>query len=152
MVCLFVHSLVERSTHSLAAFITVLVSLVLVLTRLSAVAQGLHPAVMSQIRALQQEKAGRSRIELKMDSQFVYALKRSHGRQIALGVTTLQPAVKYQAGSQVLVDLNTRVTPDLLNRIRAGGGTVIGSFPRFNALRPLLPVAFVATFAGPGER
>lgn len=92
-------------------------------------------SAMIQIRALQAEKASRSALHRKLDSQFVFELKRNRGQAIAAGVTELQPNIKRESDGRVLIDINADVTQPLLQKITQGGGTIIHSSPRFHSIR-----------------
>ena len=54
-----------------------LASAVLVSATPSIAAEGLSESALSQIRALQQEKASRTAVQKKLDSQLVYAIRLS---------------------------------------------------------------------------
>ena len=54
---------------------------------------------------------------------------------------------KQAAAEPVLVDIRADVTPALLARIRALGGTVINSVPKYRAIRAELPVAAIERLA-----
>lgn len=90
---------------------------------------------LQQIEALKTEKASRSATERKLDSQFVFELKRSRGQTFAAGVATLRPEITRESDGRILVDIKGAVTPGLLDRIVKGGGDVIHSSPRFKAVR-----------------
>jgi len=102
-----------------------------------------------QIELLQQEKSARSPAERKLDSQLVYALRKQRQKSltVAPGLPTLQPAVRIAAGERVLVDLRATVTSELLTAIAQGGGTVLNSFPRYQAVRATVPLELVLRLA-----
>ena len=51
------------------------------------------------------------------------------------------------ADERVLVDIKTDVTPEVLARIRALGGTVVNSAPRYRSIRAELPLAALELLA-----
>ncbi|HEX5218841.1 MAG TPA: Calx-beta domain-containing protein, partial [Verrucomicrobiae bacterium] len=102
---------------------------------LSSAEEKISDSALAQIRALQAEKASRSTLHRKLDSQFVFELKRSRGQAIAAGVTELRPNIERQPDGRVLVDINADVTAPLLEAITRSGGTVIHSSPRFRSIR-----------------
>lgn len=89
----------------------------------------------SQIQALAEEKAGRTAIQQKIDSQILYAAKELRGEPIAGGKTTVAANIEYLADARVLVDIRTEVTPAVLAAIARTGGTVVNSFPAARAVR-----------------
>ena len=65
---------------------------------------------------------------------------------VALG--GLRPHVDAADDGRVQVDIKATVTLDLLAQIVAVGGTVVNSFPQYNAIRAWLPVDQVEPLAG----
>ena len=104
-----------------------------------------------QIAALQEEKAARTPAQRKLDSQFVYALHQKRGQPVARGVTQLTPALRPERDGRMLVDLRATVTPALLDRIRRGGGTVLNSFTRAQAIRAVVPLELLEELAAQPE-
>ncbi len=104
----------------------------------SAEPEKVSDTALQQIRALQAEKLSRSAIHRKLDSQFVFQLKKERGQAIAQGVSKLQPDIKLQADGRVLVDIDANVTEGLLLQINQSGGTVINNFPQYRAIRALV--------------
>ncbi|HWW00694.1 MAG TPA: proprotein convertase P-domain-containing protein [Candidatus Acidoferrum sp.] len=115
---------------------------------LAASAEPLSESALNQITALRAEKESRSFAQQKMDSHLVYALKQSLHQPVAPGVGNLRLNLKTEADGRVWVDLKATITPQLLNDIRAANGTVLNSFPQYNATRILIPLAFAETLAG----
>lgn len=100
----------------------------------------LDSGVLLQIQALQEEKATRTPAQQKMDSQLIYAAKESRGEAIAAGAPNVRADVKFAPDGLVLVDVDAEVTPGLLAQIVRVGGEVVSQFPKFRAVRALLPV------------
>src|SRR6516164_9619137 len=94
---------------------------------LAASAEPLSENVLSQITALRAEKESRSPAQQKMDSQLIYGLKQSLHQAIAPGVSSLHLNLKQEADGRVWVDLKATITPQLLDDVRAAGGTVLDS-------------------------
>src|SRR3974377_308919 len=101
----------------------------------SAAAEPLSESVLSQITALRAEKESRSPAQQKMDSQLIYGFKQSLNQSLAPGVGRLRVNLRQESDGRVWVDLKGTITPQLLNDIRAAGGNVLDSVPRFNAAR-----------------
>ncbi len=106
---------------------------------------------MAQIAAMEQEKAGRSPVERKLDSQFVFQLKQNRNQAIAAGVTRLKPDIQFEPDGRVLVDIDAAVTTNLLAQMQQSGATITGSFPRFHSLRALVSINQLETLAGLAE-
>ncbi len=86
-----------------------------------------------QIEAQLEAKAQRTPAQRKVSSQLLDAYQAVRG----------QPA----ANELVTVDIRADVTPAVLERIRALGGMVINSVPRYRAIRAQLPLAAVESLA-----
>ncbi len=83
-----------------------------------------------QIAALLAAKAARTPAQRKIGSDL-----------LTRAASTAAPAPAGPAGVRVLVDIRADVTPALLARIRALGGAVVNSVPRYRAIRARLPLA-----------
>jgi hypothetical protein len=101
--------------------------------------------VGNQIQVLQQEKASRTPIQQKIDSQLLYALQKTHKTGSS---TELRPTVKIDSSGNVLVDIDAKVTDSLLGNIKHVGGKILNSFPRDHTVRAKLPLAQVEFIAG----
>ena len=123
---------------------------------------------LSQMAALEAEKAARTPSQAKIDSNLLRAaiLARAaapatpatagvRGARAAgaAGAGTLSAATlnllntvrvsaraQPDAGGMVSVDIKATVTDDLLARIAAAGGTVVGAWPAYDSVRASLPV------------
>ncbi len=100
---------------------------------------------VSQIQGFQNEKASRTPIQQKIDSQLLYALQKTHKTDNS---TDLRPTVKIDSSGNVLVDIDAKVTDSLLGNINHIGGKIINSFPREHTVRAELPLAQVEFIAG----
>jgi hypothetical protein len=99
----------------------------------------------NQIQVLQEEKASRTPIQQKIDSQLLYALQKTHTTDSA---TDLRPTVKIDSSGNVLVDIDAKVTDSLLGNIKHVGGKIFNSFPRDHTVRAELPLVQVEFIAG----
>ena len=129
---------------------------------------GVQPQIsdnaLSQIAALRAEKAGRTPAQQKIDSNLLRAalLARAGAvttgpalKAVALSAATLDVLRTIPVSEKALpdvngmvsVDIQATVTADLLARIRAAGGIVIGSWPAFDSVRATLPVTQIETVA-----
>src|SRR5580765_2294049 len=95
----------------------------------------LKQEVLRQIGALEAEKASRTPVQKKMDSQLIYAAKMERGEPVANGVPTLKIELDRDGSNLVLVDIKAEVSEELLKAITAGGGQVVNSFKEYSAIR-----------------
>jgi subtilisin-like proprotein convertase family protein len=100
----------------------------------------LEPHARDQIRLLQDEKRSRSWFQKKLDSQLVYALRQKRLGAVLPGVSALRARLSLEPSGSLLVDVRAQVSPELLDFIRRNGGTVVNSFPRYHAVRAMLPL------------
>ena len=105
----------------------------------------LSPALVQQIEALMAEKAQRTPAQRKVSSHLLHAQQIQRGEPIAAGVVLRQSLV--EPGGMVTVDIRADVTPEVLARIEALGGSLISSVPQYRAIRARLPLAAVAPLA-----
>ncbi len=112
-----------------------------------AAAQGPAPELVAQIAALRAEKAARTPVQRKLASRLLHAAQQRRGVPVASGVPPLRTGVEVATDGTTLVDLRAEVTPGLLARIAALGGSVEASFPRERALRARLPLALLEEVA-----
>jgi len=126
---------------------------------------------LSQIAALQAEKASRTPAQTKIDSNLLRAALLARAASTPArtgGITVAAPAeagalsaatlsllntvpvsdeALPDANGMVSVDIKATVTDDLLARISAAGGVVNGSWPAYNAVRATLPLLQLETVA-----
>ena len=114
----------------------------------SGMAEPISDSALAQIAALRAEKEWRTPTQRKIDCQLIYALKQSLNQPIAAGVPNLRLAIKQESDGRVWVDLKANINPDLLSAITNGGGSVLNSFPQYQAARALIPLALAETLAG----
>ena len=92
-----------------------------------------------QIEALLAEKAQRTAAQRKVSSQLLDARRAADARRQETGEIT--------EDEMVTVDIRAEVTPEVLARIRALGGSVINSVPEYRAIRARLPLDAVENLA-----
>ena len=111
-----------------------------------------RPPASEQIQTILDEKAGRTPAQQKISSHLLYALKKGRqGEARPGGAPTLRTAVKVEADGTTLVDIDAEVTKAVLASIEALGGTVINSFPQYQAIRARIPLRQVETLAQVSE-
>ena len=92
-----------------------------------------------QIEAQLEAKAHRTAAQRKVSSQLLDARRAAGARRQAEGGSV--------EDEMAMVDIRADVTPALLARIRALGGTVINSVARYRAIRARLPLEAVEKLA-----
>ena len=103
-------------------------------------ASGESPGIdAGQIGVRLAAKEQRTAAQRKVSSQLLDARRAAVARRQATGADT--------ADEMVTVDIRADVTPAVLERIRALGGTVINSVGRYRAIRARLPLAAVEPLA-----
>jgi len=109
---------------------------------------GLSANVQAQIQALEAEKASFTPVEQKMDSQLIFAFKKSQNISIANGtVPQMAVAAKIDMDGRILVDIKAEVTSNLLAQIVQYGGSIVSSYPQFQAIRASVPLSQVEAIA-----
>ena len=94
---------------------------------------GLPARAVRQIQAILEAKQKRTPAQRKVDSQLLEEWQKAQGRP--------------GADRMVTVDLRAEVTPEVLERIRELGGTVLNSVERYQAIRAELPLSEVEALA-----
>ena len=92
-----------------------------------------------QIEALLAQKAQRTPAQRKLSSQLL-DMVGSQQPQASEDEVHRRDSDKPTSAKLVTVDIRADVTPALLARIRALGGTVINSVPKYRAIRAELPL------------
>jgi Subtilase family len=126
------------------------VALLLTDTRLL-LAQTLSPNVINQIAAISAEKASRTPAQQKIDSRLLYASREYRGIPRAAGVPQMMTSVEVDSPGRTTVDIKAQITNEMLEQIRSLGGTVVSAFPRFNAVRAMLPIDRIEDLAAMPE-
>jgi Calx-beta domain/Domain of unknown function (DUF4214) len=92
-------------------------------------------AVVQQIAALQTEKANRTPVQNKINSQLLYALKRRNNDPAMASLKSLVIGADVDANGRTLVDITANVSDSLLNTLKAGGATIMDSLPEYRSVR-----------------
>lgn len=112
-------------------------------------------AALQQIHALLAAKAALTPTQQRIDSHLLLSSQAARGLPGVSSLRTLavHPDVQPDAQGKVLVDISGPVSRVLLARIAAVGGSVIGTWPGFDATRASLPLTQIETVAAvPGVR
>src|SRR5260370_3437865 len=116
----------------------------------------ISPQALSQIQALVAEKASRTPVQQRIDSQLLAAYRMKQGMSVAQGIAALPGVwsyVKVRPGDIVQVDLRADVSPSLLTSLRKLGATIEAAFPKYQAIRARIPLASVENVAAlPGVK
>jgi hypothetical protein len=104
-------------------------------------------SALREIAALQREKAVRTPIQNKIDSQLLVAEKMRRGEPLAEGVTNLMVDLDHDAAGRVLVDIKAHVSDQLLGVIEELGGKVINRFTEYQAIRAAVPLEQIEALA-----
>jgi hypothetical protein len=94
---------------------------------------------VSQIEALSKAKLARTATERKVDSRLLAEIAMRSGSPVAAGLKKVQTGVAVTAG-KVSVDVQGAITTDLLNRVRAAGGSVQNSQLKAGTAQVTLPL------------
>jgi subtilisin-like proprotein convertase family protein len=108
---------------------------------------GLPANTAAQITALQQAKLALSPSQRKIDSRLLAESKIRRRVPLAAGVTKVATGVRVSARGLTTVDVDGRVSPALLAKVRALGGLVRTSSPAAGTLRADVPLAAVEALA-----
>jgi Subtilase family len=95
----------------------------------------ISPEAYAQISALLAEKAARSSIDQKIDSQLLYGAKMSAGVAIAPGVDEVAVDLPYADDGHVVVDVKARLTTTLREGLFALGAEILSESPEQSSLR-----------------
>jgi subtilisin-like proprotein convertase family protein len=111
----------------------------------------LSSEAIASIEALQQEKATRSPVHRKLDSQLVYALRETGAGRVNSIHPHHRSRMRPLERGQVLLDIRANVTPELLAFVQAQGGTVVHSAASLRALRVRLSLSALERLAARPE-
>jgi|ERR1017187_4867844 subtilisin family serine protease len=104
-----------------------------------------------QIQSLLEEKATWTPAQQKLDSHLHYSAKMVQGQAITASVPSLPTSLsslERNAAGLVHVDIKGIVNGALLSAITGAGGTVEGSWPRYDSIRAWIPLASAEVLAG----
>ena len=134
-----IHLLQSYCSSLLKLVVLFVVFLLAWTTGLGQTTAGLNARAKVQIAALLREKAARTPVQQKINSQLIYAAKQHRQGFINEDAPNLKFSLELEKDGQVKVDIDAVVSDVLLDAIRSAGGTVISSFPTDNAIRAILP-------------
>jgi hypothetical protein len=97
-------------------------------------------SALRQIIALQEEKAARTPVQKKIDSQLLFAGKMNRNEPIAKGIDKMAVDLDRDETGRVLVDLKADVSEDLLGEIQERGGKILSSLAEYKAVRAAVPL------------
>ena len=100
-----------------------------------------------QIQAILAAKARRTSAQRKVSSQLLEAQRVASGMSPRDGAGGRQALRTNTLEEPVMVDIRADVTPEVLDRIRSLGGSVIDSVPRYRAVRARLPLGAMERLA-----
>jgi uncharacterized repeat protein (TIGR01451 family) len=103
--------------------------------------------VEQQIAALQAEKESRTPGQRKMDSRLVHASKKQRGVKLDPKLQAFEKRIAVPADGLQMIDIRCEVTDGLIADLKARGGEIIASVPRFRSIRARLPLAQVEAIA-----
>jgi hypothetical protein len=97
------------------------------------------PGLRRQLQAIGREKRSWTPRQRKIAPHLLMEYKKRRG--MAMQVRRLPGTpVKVDQDSTTLVDIKGSVTPAVLSRIRARGGVILNSHPRYDAIRARVPI------------
>jgi hypothetical protein len=118
-------------------------------------AQELTDNARREISVLMREKASRTPVQRKISTSLLYALRQSRGEAMVPGLGRALPRVAARANvdvqGMVVVDVKADVSDALLQTIASLGGTVLSSYPEYEAVRARLPLGRIEELAALGE-
>jgi Subtilase family len=101
---------------------------------------------MKQIELMEKEKASRSPVQQKIDSQMLYEMQKSSGEMLK-GMPVLNTGIEPDKSGKVLVDIKAKITDDLLQQIKAADGEIIYSSEPGSTIRAKLPMTQIEALA-----
>ena len=100
-----------------------------------------------QITALEQEKASRTPVQQKIDSNILYTVRMLAGKEAAPGILSLNTGVDVDESNNLMVDITANVTSSLLQQLNAAGVQVWYSNERFRSVRAVVPSTQIESIA-----
>jgi len=107
----------------------------------------LSAADCEQIRAPVVDKASLTGAQRKLSSDLLLSSRAERCRALGHAVPATRSPIRIDEDGLTLVDLKTKVTEDLLTRIRDLEGIVVNSFPQHDTMRARLPMARLEALA-----
>lgn len=120
-------------------------------------AQAIPDQALAHLRSLAAEKASRTPVQRRIDSNLLAALRLQQGQKVAEGVASVEAAVRASVApapdGKVEVDLRAEMTSRLLSGLRGLGAELVSAHPKYRTLRARVPLAAIEQVASlPGVR
>jgi hypothetical protein len=100
-----------------------------------------------QIQALLQDKASRTPLQQKIDSNILYTVRMLTGQSAAPGVPFLYTGVDLDSRNDVVVDIVAHVTDQLLYQLQAAGAQVLYTNRELRSVRAIIPPEQIESIA-----
>ena len=106
-----------------------------------------QPSASETMEAILEEKTARTPAQQKISSRLLYAVK-IYGGGLENGEGPMRrSSVEVDEDGATIVDIKAQVTEEVLARIEALGGTVMSSFPQYQAIRARIPLGQIEALA-----
>jgi hypothetical protein len=114
----------------------------------AAASDSIGPEALRQIQVLLADKAARTPVQRKIDSNLIYAARMSRGMPVVAGLDALQTGVDVASDGQTVVDITAWISSPLLAAIQEAGATILDARPRDNSIRARVPIGALEAIAG----
>ena len=104
-------------------------------------------SIAKQIVLFQQEKAARTPVQQKIDSNILFTVRMMRGQAPVPGVPVLYTGVDLDANDNVAVDMVATVTDDLLSRLNSAGAQVLQANGKLHSIRAIIPPGQIENIA-----
>jgi len=111
----------------------------------------LSETTKNQLRELILEKASRTVVQQKIDSQLLLGAKIQRQEKLAPTLAAMKVELESDVQGRDEVDISAKVTDNLLETIAREGGEVVNSYPQFKAIRAYLSPQSLEIIAGLSE-
>ena len=105
-------------------------------------------SALRQIQALVDEKASRTPAQQKLDSRFVYMLRKQRNDEALRSINLPLNEIKKNANGRFDVDITADVNPDLIRAIQATGTEITFQSAKFHSITASLRMEDLEQFAG----
>ncbi len=108
-----------------------------------AFAQEIQPSAVQQVQTILQEKASRTPAQQKLDSHLHLSAQLARGALSAATMPWIENSsrlLEFDEQQRVEIDIQGKVSAELLGEIDILGGTVESSFPNYGAIRAWIPL------------
>ena len=101
-----------------------------------------------QIESLIKEKQSRTRIQQKIDSRLLQAIREKQGTKTGKGVKQVPAMLHADSNGNIEVDINAEATDSLLNKIKVLGGQILFRSIQYHTIRAAVNLMIVEKIAG----